>query len=211
MVDAESKSQLRRLQSHDSWEDNRPKIVLISGKAGVGKTTLARTLSKVVREHEDSNKSIIMTQPIAWGVKQTAMGMGWDHEKDVRGRRLLQGIGKIGRTYDPDMWVNITVKAIMDTQYHYSPLEDKRLSYVWIDDWRFKNEIDVFQQLDYVFRINTVRIIAPQREILRGTPEADDVSEVDLDNYRGFDFVIDNNESLDKLWASANMLYKRIQ
>lgn len=208
---AESKSQLRRLQSHDSWEDNRPKIVLISGKAGVGKTTLTRTLSKVVREHEDSNKSIIMTQPIAWGVKQTAMGMGWDHEKDVRGRRLLQGIGKIGRAYDPDMWVNIAVKAIMDTQYHYSPLEDKRLSYVWIDDWRFKNEIDVLQQLDYVFRVNTVRIIAPQREILRGTPEANDVSEVDLDNYRGFDFVIDNNEDLDKLWVAANMLYKRIQ
>jgi Cdc6-like AAA superfamily ATPase len=211
MLDAQSRSQLRRLEASDEWEDNRPFVVLISGKAGVGKTTLANTLTKVVQQHEDTNKSIIMKQPIAWGVKQTALNMGWDGEKDAKGRRLLQGVGKIGREYNPDVWVDITVKAVQDTQYHYSPLEGVRLSYVWIDDWRFKNEIAVFEKLDYMFRIYTVRVIAPQREILRGTPEALDISEIDLDDYSGFDFIVDNNEDLDKLWVVANMIYKRIQ
>ena len=209
-VRAESSSQLRRLEASTGWEDNRPHIVLISGKAGVGKSTFASTLSKVVREHEDANKQIIMRQPLAWGVKRTAMGMGWDREKDVKGRRLLQGIGRIGREYDPNMWVKIADQAICDTQYFYGSLE-ARLAYVWIDDWRFKNEIKWFLAKDYQFRIHTVRITAPNREILKGTPEALDISEVDLDDFTEYDFVIDNRGSLDELWASANSIYKHIQ
>jgi pantothenate kinase len=71
-VQAESRSQLHRLQTNEGWEDNRPHVVLISGKAGVGKTTLAGLLSEVVREKED-HKSVIMSQSIAWGVKQVGI------------------------------------------------------------------------------------------------------------------------------------------
>ena len=208
-VQAESKSQLRRLQASDGWEDNRPNIVLISGKAGVGKTTLAGLLSKVVRENEDQ-KSVIMAQSIAWGVKQTALGMGWNHEKDVDGRRLLQGIGKVGRAYDSDIWVKIAYKAICDTQYHYGSFE-KSLRYVWVDDWRFKNEARWFKETDYQFIITLVRILAPSREILSGTPEALDVSEMDLDDFPEFDIVIDNEGTLDDLHENAKMIYKIIK
>ena len=207
-VQAESRSQLRRLEAAEGWEDNRPHIVLISGKAGVGKTTLAGLLSKVVRENEDET-SVIMKQSIAWGVKQVAVDMGWNHEKDVDGRRLLQGIGQIGRTYDPDVWVRIAHKAICDIQYHYGSFE-KSLRYIWVDDWRFKNEARWFKETDYQFRIALVRIIAPTREILAGTPEALDVSEIDLDDYTDFDIIVENEGTMEELKKIAETIYNVI-
>ena len=207
-VQAESRSQLHRLQESKGWEDNRPHVVLISGKAGVGKTTLAGLLSKVVRERED-HTSIIMKQSVAWGVKQTAVQMGWDHEKDAAGRRLLQGIGKIGRAYDPDVWVRIACKGITDTQYHYGSVESS-LRYVWVDDWRFKNEARWFKELDYMFRVRLVRVLASSREILKGTPEALDISELDLDDYTEFDIIVENEGTLEELRKTAITIYNII-
>ena len=207
-VQAKSRSQLRRLQESKGWEDNRPHIVLISGKAGVGKTTLAGLLSKIVRERED-HKSVIMKQSVAWGVKQTAVNMGWNQEKDAAGRRLLQGIGKIGRAYDPDVWVRMAHKAICDTQYHYGSFE-KSLRYVWVDDWRFKNEARFFKDTDYQFRVRLVKVLAPSREILKGTPEALDISEVDLDDYTDFDIIVENEGTLKELRKTAITIYNII-
>ncbi len=207
-VQAESRSQLRRLETTEGWEDNRPHVVLISGKAGVGKTTLASLLSEIVRAKED-DKSVIMTQSIAWGVKQVAMNMGWDHAKDVAGRRLLQGIGQIGRAYDPDVWVRMAFKCICDTQYHYSSFK-KSLRYAWVDDWRFKNEARWLKEYDYQFRVTLVRILAETREILKGTPEALDISEVDLDGYPDFDIIVNNLSTLDELRRSAITIYNII-
>jgi energy-coupling factor transporter ATP-binding protein EcfA2 len=196
------------MEQLDEWGDTRPHVVLISGKAGVGKSTLADFLSEVVREYEGFN-SVVMRQPLAWGVKQTAVNMGWDGEKDVKGRRLLQGIGRIGREYDKDIWVKICDRAICNTQEHYGHLEAS-LAYAWIDDWRFKNEIEWFLKKDYQFKVHTVRIHAPSREILAGTPEALDASEVDLDDYLNFNFMIGNEGTLDELKEAARFIYRYI-
>ncbi len=208
-VQPESRSQLRRLETNKNWKDNRPHIVLISGKAGVGKTTLAGLLSKVVRENED-HMSVIMKQSIAWGVKQVAVDMGWNQAKDAAGRRLLQGIGKIGRTYNLDVWVKIAHKSICDTQYHYGSFEDTSLRYIWVDDWRFRNEARFFKEQDYQFRIALVKIVAPDREILKGTPEALDISEVDLDDFTDFDIIVDNAGTIEELQVTARTIYNTI-
>ena len=208
-VQAESRSQLRRLESNDRWEDNRPNLVLISGKAGVGKTTLAGFLSDIVHGTEP-HKTVVLLQSIAWGVKQTAMNMGWNHEKDIKGRRLLQGIGKIGREHNPDTWVEIASKAITDTHYHYGSFKDRHLRYIWIDDWRFKNEARWFREMDYLFNTTLINIVAPSREILAGSPEALDVSETDLDDFTDFDIIIDNEGTIDELREHAQLIYNII-
>ena len=48
-------------------------------------------------------------------VKAVAKFMGWNGEKDTKGRKLLQGIGNLGREYDNDAWIELLIKGIEDT------------------------------------------------------------------------------------------------
>ena len=189
----------------EAWGESRPAIVMISGHAGVGKSTLARFLGNVAKEKNPNVK--VMTMPIALGVKMVATTMGWNGEKDTAGRRLLQGVGQVGRAYNPDVWIAKAIKGIEDTNYHFQG----NLRYAFIDDWRFKNEVAYVNANNQLARtIYTVRIEAPNREILAGTPEALDISEIDLDDYNEFNITIDNSGSLEMLKMAARLIYNVI-
>jgi energy-coupling factor transporter ATP-binding protein EcfA2 len=189
----------------DAWGDSRPVIVMISGHAGVGKSTLAGFLNDVAKEHDPEVKS--MTMPIALGVKAVAKLMDWDGEKDIAGRQLLQKVGQVGRAYNPDVWIAKTITGIANANSH---LQGK-LDYAWVDDWRFKNEIAYVNANAFLFReIYTVRIEAPNREVLAGTLEALDISEIDLDYYDDFNITIDNSGSLEMLKMAARLIYNVI-
>jgi hypothetical protein len=40
-------------------------------------------------------------------IKSIAKAIGWNGEKDARGRKLLQDLGSIGREYDRQCWVDL--------------------------------------------------------------------------------------------------------
>jgi len=164
-------------------------VVLISGKAGVGKTTSARMLQKYCV----SNQIRSGIYSFAYGVKETARDcFWWDGNKDASGRKLLQDIGRIGREYNPLIWVRY-----LET-YLYGVNLDMLPSFVFIDDWRFPNEAEYFLQ-DDIYSVRRLNIKAPNREILKGTKEYSDESETALDGYKNFDLVIDNTGSMSLL------------
>lgn len=141
--------------------------VLISGKAGVGKSTLAKMLAGKL----GPSQAIIV--PFAIGVKKVATSMGWNGEKDEKGRRLLQGIGAIGREYDQDMWVKKSYDQVLNYVTEYG------VSYIITDDWRFPNEVEAVRRYPHL-QVFTINISAPEREILKDTPAYYDVSETSL-------------------------------
>jgi dephospho-CoA kinase len=104
-------------------------------------------------------------------------------------RKILQLMGtEVGRNIHPNVWVNIAMQKA-----------DKSDKIVLIPDMRFKNEMKAVQ-----FRRGiTVRV---NRNVETGTHP----SETELDN-ESFDFVIDNNGSLDDLIAQCHKLYKFIK
>jgi len=115
------------------------KIFLISGKAGSGKSTFAG----FCKEHF-SNTQVM---PIASSIKSIEREMGWDGNKDAKGRKLLIELGKIGRDYDPDMWIRKLIDNI-----------ETRCGLVCVDDWRFKNEYEyIYNHTDA--DIVTIRIV----------------------------------------------------
>lgn len=175
---------------------SKPIIVLVSGRAGVGKTTSCLFMEDIVN-HANQYKNSIGPSKIshlAHGVKKTAYdSFGWDGIKDGRGRRLLQAVGQTGRDYSPDIWASQCLEFI---KQHVLDIMDTTM--VFVDDWRFPNELDFMKATGW--NIFSIRIEAPNREILKGTDSYNDASESSLsDKPEDYDFFIDNTGSFDEL------------
>lgn len=173
--------------------------IFISGKAGVGKTTVANYMKLYL----DGLGYLTFTTPLAKEVKNCAREyFGWDGNKDERGRTLLQRVGtEIGREYDPDIWV----KHLVNNTYKHIIHPDFTL----VDDWRFPNEAAFVEKLTE-YNVAKIRIESTERESLRGTPQEFHESEISLpsdqDGNGYYDFVIYNNTSLNNLKEMAEKL-----
>jgi hypothetical protein len=166
---------------------------LLSGHAGVGKTYCAEYLSTLAKKYELK----LYAAHFANQVKATARFMDWDGKKDRAGRILLQRIGQVGREYDPLLWARLEFHSI-DSQVGF-PFE-----VVTIDDWRFVNELVYVKENEPLYKPITIRVVAPEREVLKGTPEYNDISETELDNFE-FDYVV-YNPPIEGNWAISTQL-----
>jgi hypothetical protein len=187
----------------------KPIFVLISGKAGVGKSTSAELLKEIIATNSSEKVSTGIFN-FAKGVKYAAkQGFGWDGLKDERGRKLLQDIGAIGRKYDKDTWVKQLIEYIW--MGFFIPPE-----IIIIDDWRFPNELAYLEKQE-IYSIYTVRIESSEKEILRGTDAYNDVSETSLpsvfpgEDVSYYDFIIHNNEDIKELTSKLILIYKSIK
>ena len=123
------------------------KVILLSGKAGVGKNTYANYIR--------DNHTIVMA--FADFLKESAVNIaGWDGEKDNRGRRLLQVLGDVVREYNKDRFVEIVASRI-NKIYEYEPT----ISTVIITDCRYDNE--VIRLRDFVYDDIDVELIELHR------------------------------------------------
>ena len=162
-------------------------IILVSGKAGVGKTTFSNML---VEEFQKQNRNAEV-KSFAYYVKQIAKHMfSWDGNKDANGRKLLQFIGEKGREITPIFWAKLLATDL------------NTYSIFIIDDWRYKNE---FLYLNNLFDVVRIRIEAKDREILAGTSEYSHQSEVDLDGFN-FNYIYYNSGDIQQLRAFAKSI-----
>jgi hypothetical protein len=178
-------------------------VVLISGRAGTGKSTSAKYLNSLAEKDKLVSGIIGFAHPL----KQVAKLMGWDGNKDEKGRRLLQRLGTdVGREYDKEMWCKLLFSSI--ERWRNFPFD-----ILFIDDWRFPSEYEFVKKQPMYVPI-TIRLTAIDREILKGTPDYDHISETALaevlsENW--YDFIITNTGSpknledqLDGIWKYVN-------
>ena len=105
------------------------KFIGLLGRAGAGKSTVAKALEdKLTFLHY--SPAIL---PMAGALKHLAIQLGWDGQKDLRGRKLLQDLGQTMREYDPLHWIHA-----WDEQRHMLPTTTKRV--IIVDDIRHTNE-----------------------------------------------------------------------
>jgi hypothetical protein len=120
-------------------------IILIGGKARVGKTTLANCIAEYCLENRLTPKMV----PFAYGIKKAAELKGLSKDKDSIGYRdFCQTLGETMRIKDPDYWVNewkLRVEEIRKEeieQLKQNPeLWKERV--VIVDDCRYMNEIAI--------------------------------------------------------------------
>lgn len=123
-------------------------VVLFSGKAGSGKSTAAEMLTKKLNELELDTMLYGFADPIKYIAQ--AYG-GWNKQKDEKGRRLLQDIGRIFRDYDSDIWV----KHFLNQLDKRSGLFQK--NFAIISDWRFPNELNYLKN-NPLLDVVTIRV-----------------------------------------------------
>lgn len=178
------------------WADNvpaRPVIILISGKAGTGKDTV----SQFIIEQLMDLKLFVVHEAFARSVKDAAIDyFAWDGEKDNKGRKLLQQIGKVGREYNKSVWVESVFERLDLLDYPYDV--------VIISDWRFPDEKKWIDNTE-MFQIITIRVEAPDRELLLNKEAYYDESETALDNEQ-FDLTIYNLNDINNLKENCNKI-----
>lgn len=138
------------------------KTIGITGLAGAGKT-YAATWFKLRTGGE--------IWSFAAEIKRIAATMGWNGEKDARGRKLLQDLGSIGREYDRQCWA-----SRMPTDRP-----------VIIDDVRFVNEAAAIRSVGGII----IRVERP------GLTPMDHLSETEQAHITP-DYTVANNRSFEE-------------
>ena len=175
-------------------------ILLISGKQGSGKTTLANRLKEELSIMQIPVATFKFAAPLYEmhdACYRVLQKYGWDKQDDKKDGDLLQLLGtEWGRTHlDPDIWAKLTKNAVNVFLYccKDSFLPDKE-GVAIIDDARFENEVNIFNR-KYTL---TVRLNASAEDRKKRCEywreKQDHPSEIGLDNYNDFDVVIDTSE-----------------
>lgn len=178
-------------------------IILISGKAEAGKTTLA----KMIKNELGSPKTPVYNLSFGSAVKYIAGQLGWDGKKDLKGRNLLQLLGDGVRAYNSGFWVKRMMVKI--DQIYGQHKEEGIEPIIIIDDARYINEITLLQELYpsvYKIRIRRAGHESKLNEEQRKHP-----SETELDGHLDmFDQFIFNDGTLEELQEVAKSLAKDV-
>lgn len=124
------------------------KIFLICGKAGHGKSKFAEMLGEEIK----SRGLKVQITGFADGLKKCCYGLGWDGNKDEKGRTLLQNFGQLmkeqgGESY----WCEVLERNL-------NPDADVYI----VQDCRYKVEADYFKDK---FKVKIIKIIREEKGI----------------------------------------------
>jgi len=184
------------------------KLIFVTGKVGSGKDTLVKIF-----------KDLYGFEPFFYGdnLKTVLLYAGWNGKKDLKGRKLLQQVGRAFRNYDEDFWVNWLFDDIcmyIDSYIDYFSNNDIRII---IGDVRHINEITrmkkIFTEKYGPTKFITIKMIGPNRDPNREMDKetTEDISETEMDQYKDIDYTIINNETVNikDLHSMAKIIYEK--
>lgn len=160
------------------------KYIGFSGKAEAGKSYHAKILMEKLNE---MGYCAVVT-PLAKKLKEQARILGWDGEKDEKGRTLLQTLSDpIKEYHGRDCYARWAIDdAFEDCTLTKPELPDSK--YVMIcDDVRMVDEINHLKNYEGLI----VRVERPNYKSSLNEEQLKDKTETQLDNYE-FDLVVEN-------------------
>jgi hypothetical protein len=172
------------------------KVILIAGKALSGKDTAAKMIEENLKQKKEKVLIIHFADLLKYICKQY---FNWNGEKNNFGRDLLQYVGtNVIRKQRPDYWVDFVIDFLS--------MFKNQWDYVIIPDCRFPNEIDKWREGDWeiiAVKINRLNFKTPLTLEQQAHP-----SEVALDSYQNFDYVINSESGVENLSKAVNEFLK---
>lgn len=156
------------------------KIILLSGKAKSGKDEV----SNIIKDYYHDKKCIQLSY--SYYLKDYVKRItDWDGSEEDKPRDFLQqmGISLLKEKIDNHLLINRLLEDIEVFSYFYDV--------IIITDARLKEEVDIPKaRLAHLttIRINRINYISDLT-----LNQQNHITETDLDNYGGFDYVVENN------------------
>lgn len=166
-----------------------PKLYFISGKARSGKSTVGEMLKE---EYEKKGKKAVVLSHARYHKDYVKSFFGWDGSDETKPRELLQQLGTeiIRQKLNmPFFFINRMTEDIKILSYFFDV--------IIVNDVRFEKEIEVQEKI--FGNIITIRVNRPNFDNGLTIMQKQHPSEVDLDDYKKFDYYIDNDGSIDNL------------
>lgn len=153
------------------------KVFLIAGKAGSGKNEVANII-------KDYLSNTIVTGFSKY-IKLFALEFtDWDGRDITKPRATLQNIGDLLRKID----TNFLTKRIEEDLLVY---KENNIENVVISDVRLINEINYFKN-NQSLEVITIKVISTNSKRNLTSSEKNHHTELELDNYNDFDYIINN-------------------
>ncbi len=176
----------------------KPKIYIIAGKARSGKDTVATTINKICKKNNLKHINLQFSLYIKEYAKKIS---DWDGNDETKPRELLQFLGTdlIRNKIDQLFFVNRIVEDIMVYSYFFDVIT--------ISDTRFKLEIDIPKSK--FENVKSIQVVRPQLNNELSLSEQQHKSEIDLDDYMGYDYTIVNDGTLNDLEKEVYKIIKK--
>ncbi|MEG0026002.1 MAG: hypothetical protein RR847_01445 [Bacilli bacterium] len=180
--------------------NKNPIVFLISGKARHGKDSIANFIKE---EYKKIDKKVLN---LSFGsyIKMYAKNISdWDGSDDTKPRALLQQLGTeiIRNNIDNDFFAHRIYEDIKVYSYFFDVLT--------VSDVRFVNEVTKLEKINN--RVIKIRVIRSNFTNNLDNNAKKHQSEIDLDNYNDYDFLINNNGSLIELKNKVSKLVEVIK
>ena len=176
------------------------KIYVISGKARHGKDTVALDIKEI---YEDKGLKVIN---LAYGsyIKEYAKKISnWNGSEESKPRELLQELGTdvIRKKIDNDFFVRRICEDIKVYSYYFD--------IITISDARFPNELE-WPKKNFDNVIN-IRVIRDGYDRVLSEKEQKHLTEVALDEYNNYDYVIHNDVTLEDLKIKVSDVVRKVE
>lgn len=167
------------------------KIIILSGKQYSGKDTVAKILLQNLTDFKRIGLGDAIK--IEYSEKTGIPFEEIEKNKHIY-RQDLINLGNQRRSEDKDYWIKKVIQMPGN---------------IIVPDVRVKRELEFFKEADaYKIRVDASRETRSERGQLVGET---DVTEVDLDDVKEWDYVISNNSTYENLQAESIKLAKEIK
>ena len=168
-----------------------PKKYILTGKAQSGKNVVAQIIKEY---YEKQNKKTVILAYAKYLKDYAKEIINWDGKEETKPRELLQqlGVELIKNKIDENLLINRIKEDIEIYSYFFDV--------IIISDARFISEIENIKDK------NTTVINIKGLENNLSEKQKQHITETALNNYNQYDYIIENNKTIEKLKKQINKI-----